>query len=89
MIEPELKQELDKVNANLEKVAKRVGSTWSSLLKGILSGFGSILGVAIGLVIIGWILNTLGYIPALRQQTNEWKQIIQKAQEASPLKQGR
>jgi Na+/melibiose symporter-like transporter len=89
MIEPELKQELDKVNTNLITLTKKVGGTWSSLFKGLLSGFGSVIGVAIALVIIGWVLNALGYIPAFRQQASDWKQIIQKAQDATPLKQGK
>jgi Na+/melibiose symporter-like transporter len=89
MIEPELKQELDKVNTNLITLTKKVGGTWSSLFKGLLSGFGSVIGVAIALMIIDWMLNTLGYIPTFRQQTNDWKQIIQKAQDATPLKQGK
>lgn len=89
MIEPDLKEQLDKVNKNLETVASRVGGTWQAFIKGLLSGLGSVVGVAIALFLIGWVLNTLGYIPAFREQANEWKTIIQRAQDATPLKQSR
>jgi len=80
MIEPELKQELDLVNKNLETVSRKLGGNRGAFFRGVLSGIGSIIGVAIAVAIIGWILNTLGYIPAFSKQVNEWKDLIQQTQ---------
>jgi len=80
MIEPELKQELDTVNKNLETVSRKLGGNTAAFFRGVLSGIGSIVGVAIAIAIIGWILNALGYIPALQHQVEEWKALIQQSQ---------
>jgi Na+/melibiose symporter-like transporter len=89
MIEPDLKDQLEKINKNVELVARQVGGSWKSLWYGLLRGFGSLIGVAVGLVLIGWVLNTLGYIPALQNQVNHWKEVIQRAQDTTPLKQSK
>ncbi len=86
MIEQDLKEQLEKINKNVEVVAGRIGGSWKAFWHGLLRGFGSILGVAIAIALIGWVLNTLGYIPALQSQADEWKEIIDRAQNSTPLK---
>lgn len=81
MIEPELKQQLEQINKNVESVSKKMGGTWAAFFRGLLAGFASIIGVALAILLIGWVLNTLGYIPVLRNQANEWKAILQQAQQ--------
>jgi leucyl aminopeptidase len=69
MIEPDLKQELDTINANLQQINKKTGnSVWRSFLHGAMSGMGSIVGVMIALAILGYILNVVGVIPAFRNR---------------------
>ncbi len=80
MIDPDLKQQLEEINKNVQTVAKRVGGSWKAFWYGIARGLGSVLGAALAIILIGWILNTLGYIPAFRDQVNEWKQIIQQTE---------
>jgi len=80
MIEPELKQQLEQANKNLETVSRKLGGTSAAFFRGVLSGIGSVVGVAVAIALIGWLLNTLGYIPALQNQVNEWKALIEKSQ---------
>lgn len=75
MIEPELKKSLDQINASLMELQK-ANRTRNAFFRGVLSGIGSILGIAIALGLFGWILNAMGVIPAFQQQANEWKQTL-------------
>ncbi len=80
MTDQELKHYLEKISSNTEKIAKK-GFTWSSLFNGILSGFGSIVGVVIALTIIGWVLNVIGVIPTFRHQVDQWQNLLEQAQQ--------
>lgn len=69
MIDPELKTHLDSINKNLAEINRKTGSSiWRSFFTGTLSGLGSVIGVAIAITIIGWILNSVGFIPAFRNE---------------------
>jgi hypothetical protein len=76
MMDPELKRQLDQINVTLIQINKKTANVWRSFLHGTMSGLGSIFGVAIALIIIGYILNALGVIPALRNQVGEWQRIL-------------
>jgi hypothetical protein len=76
MIEQDLKVRLDEINENLIQIKKN-GGVWKSFFRGILTGIGSVLGVALALILIGWILNTIGVIPAFREQAREWQQTLE------------
>ena len=77
MIDPDLKKQLDLVNKNLYEINRKTGSSlWRSFVSGTLSGLGSVIGVAIALAIIGWILNTVGIIPAFREQVHNLQQSL-------------
>lgn len=80
MIEIDIKKQLENINSNIILLQKRT-PWWHALLSGIMSGFGSIVGVVVALSVIGWILNIAGIIPAFRQEANQWKNLIQQAQE--------
>jgi hypothetical protein len=86
MIDPELRSALTDINNNLKKLGGSTGK-WHALLNGILSGLGTVIGIALALLVIGWILNFVGVIPALRNQVNQWQQILQQTQtyKSSPL----
>jgi hypothetical protein len=86
MLDPELKNYLNEINANLQKVSHGPGR-WRAFFNGVLSGLGSIVGVAIALTLIGWILNIVGIIPALKNQVKQWQQVIDQTQtyKSSPL----
>ena len=81
MIDPELKTELDKLNRTLVGIFHKTESLWRAFVRGVLQGLGSVLGVVLAVLIIGWILNVMGVIPGLRQQASEWKGMWQQTLE--------
>ena len=80
MIDPELKKELGVINENLVSLRQK-GGWWKSLLHGLMTGLGSVFGVVLALAIIGWLLNVAGVIPAFRNEANQWKELIDQAQQ--------
>lgn len=73
MMEQDLKQEIADIKSELKQISKNTHSgLWRSFLTGTVSGIGSIVGVAIALIIFGYILNAVGIIPAFRAQVHKW-----------------
>lgn len=80
MLEPELKEYLKAINNNIEKIHKN-SSWWRSLLHGLFTGFGYVLGFVIALVVLGWVLNIIGVIPAFRKEVEDWRKLLQQTQQ--------
>lgn len=80
MLEPELKEYLKTINTNIEKVHKNA-NWWRSLSHGVFTGFGYVLGFVIAIVVLGWVLNIVGVIPAFRQEVNAWRRLLQQTQQ--------
>lgn len=80
MIDPELKKHLENLNLNLIRI-QRGHSWWRSLLHGLFTGFGYVLGFVIALVVLGWALNIIGIIPAFRREVDSWRQLLQQTQQ--------
>ncbi len=68
--------ELKQFNDNLQKLNKSMGSYWLSFAKGIMTGFGSVLGAGLAIILIGWFLTVIGVIPAFQKQAEEWRQVF-------------
>lgn len=83
MIDHDLKNELEKINANVAALQLK---WWKSLLHGLMTGFGSVLGVVLALAVLGWLLNIAGVIPAFRKEAGEWRKLIEQAQQRLPAK---
>ena len=79
MTDEELKKHHIAVEQKLDKISKDLHSKTRALLTGILSGFGYILGIVAALVIVGYVLNVIGVIPAFREQAGEWRNLLQQA----------
>ncbi len=78
MIDPELKKILEYIGSNIEGTRKAVThSSIKAMFNGVLSGFGSVIGVAIAIALIGWLLNIVGIIPAFKNQVKQWQQLIE------------
>ena len=75
-IDPELKLQLQTINESLA-VIKRQNLKRTSFLRGIFSGMGSVVGVALIVVVIGWVLNIVGVIPAFQATAASWKQTLE------------
>lgn len=76
MIDPELKGYLERIEAELVHMRKETVSLKSSLVRGLIYGAGYILGAALILVIIGWVLNIVGIIPAFNNSVKEFKDAL-------------
>jgi hypothetical protein len=77
MLEPELKHYLEQIVSKLQAIQYKKEGLWRVFGRGVMHGLGSVIGVAIALIIIGWILNTIGVIPAFREQARSWQQTLE------------
>jgi len=73
MIDPELKTQLEKIDNHLVGIFHKTESLWRAFVRGMLQGIGSIVGIALAILLIGWILNVMGIIPGIQQQAREWQ----------------
>lgn len=80
MIDPELRKELESINKNLVMLQNK-GAWWKALIHGAMTGFGSVIGVLMALAVLGWLLNVAGIIPAFKNEANQWRELIQQAQQ--------
>lgn len=72
---------LTEINDNLEKINKNLQPNyWITLGRGMLTGFGSVLGAGIAVLLIGWFLNIIGIIPALKNYANDFRNAVQQSQ---------
>ena len=77
MIDSELKEHLEKIEDELVKMRRRTTGVHHALLRGIVYGAGYVIGAVLIIIIVGWILNVIGVIPAFSHQV----QIFQTALE--------
>jgi hypothetical protein len=78
MIDPELKTHLETIEKEL--VDLRISSTGftPTLLRGMVYGTGYVLGAVLVVIIVGWILNIVGIIPAFNDQVDEFRTALQR-----------
>jgi hypothetical protein len=77
MIDPELKNHLATIESEVIRIRKQSTSAWRALWHGVIYGAGYVMGAAIIVIIIGWVLNIVGIIPALSQQVTEFRSALQ------------
>ena len=77
MIDPELEQDLKKIENDLSRMDKASTGTWRTLWRGCVYGAGYVVGVVIIIVVVGWILDVVGVIPALSNQVAEFRMALQ------------
>lgn len=78
MIDPELKTHLETIEKELVDLRKGTHGLGPNLMRGIAYGAGYIVGAVLIIIIIGWILNIIGVIPALSSQVNEFRTALQR-----------
>ena len=83
MNENDLNKSITELNDNIERLSHRIGGNWAMLWRGILSGFGYVFGALVAILIIGWILNVVGIIPAFKTEVDSLKNTLQQAQSQS------
>lgn len=84
MIDPELKHHLEKIEAELKDFHKTSTSFSSTLKRGLVYGAGSVLGAVFVVIIVGWLLNIVGIIPAFNDQVTEFRAALDRV--ATPVK---
>ncbi len=76
-MEPELNQHFEKIHQQLEDLYHKQEGFGRAFFRGVMSGLGSVFGVALAIAVIGWFLNTIGVIPAFREQASSWRQTLE------------
>ena len=77
MIDPELKKDLNRIDKELSHMDKASNGMWRTLWRGAIYGAGYIIGAVVVIVIIGWVLNVVGVIPAFDRQVAEFRAALQ------------
>lgn len=77
MIDPELKNDLKKIETELSHMDKVATGTWRTLWRGVIYGAGYVIGAIVIIVVVGWILDIVGVIPALNNQVAEFRTALE------------
>ena len=77
MIDPELKMHLETIERELVDLRKGTHGLVPNLIRGAVYGAGYIVGAVLIIIIVGWILNIIGIIPAFNNQVNEFRTALQ------------
>lgn len=82
-MEPDLKHQLQNIQAEITEVSDKLGGNFWAFFRGVLGGFGSVIGAFLALLIIGWVLNIIGIIPALKTKVDQLQGTLQNAQQST------
>ena len=77
MIDPELEDDLKKIDAKLSHMDKVASGSWRTLWRGVIYGAGYVIGAIVVIVVVGWILDAVGVIPALNNQVTEFRMALE------------
>lgn len=93
MIDPELRSSLGAINQHLVDIkAKRPAGIWRAFFNGMFSALGYVVGLAIIITLLAWILNITGVLPQFQKQVHGFQVFMNQAQQlmtASQNQQGR
>lgn len=80
-MEQDLEKKLVEINENLVEIKnKKVGlGIWRSFFNGMFASFGYVAGLIVVVVILGWFLNKIGFLPAFKEQMNEFQSFFNQA----------
>lgn len=78
MIDPELKHHLETIEQELCDLKVKTTSIRSNFIRGAICGAGYVIGVVLIIVILGWILNIVGVIPAFNAQVAEFRATLER-----------
>jgi hypothetical protein len=77
MIDPELKLYLEKIEKELSLSRAASAGAWRTIWRGCLYGAGYVIGALVIIVVVGWILNIVGVIPALNHQVTDFRDALE------------
>ena len=75
MIEPELKEHLSILENKLDTLSRK-DRHWTQFIGGVFYGLGYVTGAVVLIVIIGWIMNIIGVIPAFNHYVGDFKNAL-------------
>ncbi len=78
MIDPELEKHLKIIENELLETRTESSTMPRTLWRGIVYGVGYVIGVIFIVVIVGWILNIVGVIPALSEYAGEFRTALER-----------
>jgi len=78
MNDQELKKHLEIIEDELVKMRKRTTGVSHALWRGIVYGAGYIIGTLLVIIIVGWILNIVGIIPAFSREVTDFRTALEK-----------
>ncbi len=81
---PDLENHLEKIEKELVLIRKGITNFSSYFIRGMLQGAGYLVGAALVLTIVGWILNIAGVIPAFSDAVDEFRASMERVGGAVP-----
>jgi hypothetical protein len=78
MIDPELKHHLETIEKELKDFHERSVGLKSIFTRGVVHGAGYVVGVVVVIVIVGWILNIVGVIPAFNDKVEAFRSALER-----------
>jgi hypothetical protein len=78
MLDPELEDNLKKIETELSHMDKASTGTGRTFWRGFIYGAGYVIGVIVIIVVVGWILDVVGIIPALNNQVAEFRMALER-----------
>ncbi|MDE2312518.1 MAG: hypothetical protein KGJ93_05575 [Patescibacteria group bacterium] len=86
MIDPELKTQLDQINQNLFEIKKKSGpaGVWRSFFGGVMSALGYVVGIALVVMLLVWVLQKTGMLPAFEEQVRSFTELVNGAKQLLP-----
>ncbi|MFA5991072.1 MAG: hypothetical protein WC794_02385 [Candidatus Doudnabacteria bacterium] len=80
MIEQELKAYLVEINQHLGVIrAKKNPGIWRAFFNGMFSALGYIAGLALVIVVLGWVLNKTGLLDSFQKQVKDFQFLTEQA----------
>ncbi len=78
MLDPDLKKHLENIEKEIFELRKDSTGLRQTMIRGAIYGAGYILGAVLVIVLIGWILNIVGIIPAFTNQVTEFRTALER-----------
>lgn len=85
MIDPDLKIQLDIVNANLIAIKnKKSGGVWRAFFNGVFGAFGYVVGLVIVVFLLVWALQKTGMWQSFQGEVSNFTNLVNEAEKLLP-----
>lgn len=80
MIDPDLQKQLVDINKSLFEIKTKKSGIWRAFFNGMFSALGYVVGLALVIVLLGWILNKTGVLPSFQKQVQDFQVFMSNAE---------